>query len=314
MPFPDEEIAGIKSLSDDWELENQILSLKMLMEEGIISQEEADQRLKNFKRGRGFNQGGEVSEMSQGDKEFLASLGLTAASYPMLKSLINKKGFLNKALFNPDFDLRGREIQDYKLDYDPISKKQMYKNAFKRGLGSLAKAPMGLISFLSYLLSASPAGEGKELEEFYNKRNSRVDNKKDGGEIKDGIATFIPHMWKGGESFNFDRLFGALIQVESNGNPNAVSPAGAIGLTQIMPETAMQPGYGVDNIFEIAKEKNIPFDEETLAEAERLLFNSELNADFGRKYLKAMIHYSGGDITTALQGYNYGLDRVLDLK
>ena len=150
MASLEEERAILKSLSDAKKLEDRVLSLKMLLDKGIITQDQADQRLREFKRNRGMEKGGEVSEMSQGDKEFLASLGLTAASYPILKSLINKKGLLNKALLNPDFDLRGREIQDYKLDHNPISKKQMYKNALKRGLGSLAKAPMGLISFLSY--------------------------------------------------------------------------------------------------------------------------------------------------------------------
>ena len=191
MPSIEEGIASLKSLSDAKDLEDRVLSLKMLLEEGIITQDEADQRLKEFKRNRGMA---------------------------------------------------------------------------------------------------------------------------DGGEIKDGIATFIPHMRDGGEPFDFDRLFKSLIMVESNGNPNAVSEAGAIGLSQILPKTAMRPGYGVDNIFKIAKEKNIPFGKETLAEAERLLFNTELNTEFGRQYLKAMINYSGGDITTALQGYNYGLDRVLELK
>ncbi len=72
-------------------------------------------------------------------------------------------------------------------------------------------------------------------------------------------------MRNGGEALNFDRLFRALIQVESGGIPDRVSPAGAIGLTQIMPETAMKPGYGVDDIFTIARKMNVPFAEESLS-------------------------------------------------
>ena len=183
MPSIEEGIASLKSLSDAKELEDKLLRLKMLLEEGIITQDEADQRFIDFKRSKGMALGGEILSMANG-----------------------------------------------------------------------------------------------------------------------------------GEALNFDRLFRALIQVESGGIPDRVSPAGAIGLTQIMPETAMKPGYGVDDIFTLARKMNVPFAEESLSEAKRLLFNTELNTKFGRDYLKAMIDYSGGDIKTALQGYNYGLDRVLNLK
>lgn len=40
-------------------------------------------------------------------------------------------------------------------------------------------------------------------------------------------------------------LLGAIKQVESGGNPDAVSPAGAIGTMQTLPSTLRDPGYGV---------------------------------------------------------------------
>jgi len=48
--------------------------------------------------------------------------------------------------------------------------------------------------------------------------------------------------------FNPTNTIPNLINVESGGDPNAVSSAGAVGSTQIMPDTAKNPGYGVKPI------------------------------------------------------------------
>ncbi|MGB4499629.1 MAG: lytic transglycosylase domain-containing protein [Methylococcaceae bacterium] len=82
-----------------------------------------------------------------------------------------------------------------------------------------------------------------------------------------------------------DSLLNGLIKTESSGNPNAVSPKGAIGLTQIMPETARNPGYGVKPL-----QNNSP----------------EENMRFGRDYLAALIQANGGDTQKALSAYNQG--------
>jgi hypothetical protein len=82
-----------------------------------------------------------------------------------------------------------------------------------------------------------------------------------------------------------DSLLNGLIKTESSGNPNAVSPKGAIGLTQIMPETGRNPGYGVKPL-----QNNSP----------------EENMRFGRDYLAALIQANGGDTQKALSAYNQG--------
>ena len=82
-----------------------------------------------------------------------------------------------------------------------------------------------------------------------------------------------------------DSLLKGLIQTESSGNPNAVSPKGAIGLTQIMPETGRNPGYGVQPLQNDSPDENMRF---------------------GRDYLAALIKENGGDAQKALSAYNQG--------
>lgn len=80
--------------------------------------------------------------------------------------------------------------------------------------------------------------------------------------LRDGMAQFGPafgqelagELSKGGALGNLNdkqliaginELIPRLIQVESTGNPNAVSPKGAKGIVQLMPETSRDPGFGV---------------------------------------------------------------------
>lgn len=79
-------------------------------------------------------------------------------------------------------------------------------------------------------------------------------------------------------------LLEALVSVESAFDSNAVSPAGAQGLTQLMPATAR--ALGVQN----------PFD-------------PEQNLRGGARYLRQMLTQFG-DLTTALAAYNAGPGNV----
>ena len=85
-------------------------------------------------------------------------------------------------------------------------------------------------------------------------------------------------------SVDLERLSAAVEQVESGGNPNAVSPKGAEGPMQVMPKTGKRPGYGVMP----ARDKS-----------------PEENRRVGRDYLAAMVN-KYGNVDNALVAYNWG--------
>ncbi len=76
-------------------------------------------------------------------------------------------------------------------------------------------------------------------------------------------------------------LLAGLVKQESGFNPNAGSPAGAQGLTQLMPATAAS--LGVTNSHDPAQA-----------------------LDGGAKYLKQQLDRFGGDVARALAAYNAG--------
>jgi soluble lytic murein transglycosylase len=105
-------------------------------------------------------------------------------------------------------------------------------------------------------------------------------------------------------------ILGGLVKVESGGNPNAVSPVGAIGLTQVMPATARAPGYGIADVFSLAESMGVSFADRSDASVEALLKNPEIALQYGENYLAAMLHEYDGNLPMALAAYNAGPGKV----
>ena len=81
-------------------------------------------------------------------------------------------------------------------------------------------------------------------------------------------------------------LLHAVIEAESNYNPNAVSPKGAVGLMQLMPTTARQ--YGVTDTRDPVA-----------------------NIAAGARYLKDLLAMFNNDLTMAVAAYNAGPQSVI---
>lgn len=82
-------------------------------------------------------------------------------------------------------------------------------------------------------------------------------------------------------------LLAALVEAESSFLPNAVSPVGAVGLTQVMPATARWLGERGD------------------------LTDPDSNLDVGALYLSRLLNRFDGNLELALAAYNAGPTNVL---
>ena len=108
--------------------------------------------------------------------------------------------------------------------------------------------------------------------------------------------------------------FNRMIQAESGGQQFnrqggvLTSPRGALGVGQVMPATAAQPGYGVPSIFDLAQQRGIAVPSRDPAGAAQLLANEQLNREFAQNYATAMTQRFGQQGGVA--AYNAGPGRV----
>lgn len=106
-----------------------------------------------------------------------------------------------------------------------------------------------------------------------------------------GYATasdrYAPLVEKVAREHSLDRaLLQAMIAAESGFDPHAVSHKGAVGLMQLMPETARR--YGVRNLYDPAE-----------------------NIQGGAKYLRDLMRKFNNDLSLTLAAYNAGEDAII---
>lgn len=89
-------------------------------------------------------------------------------------------------------------------------------------------------------------------------------------------------------------LVKAIVAVESAFIADAVSNRGALGLMQVIPETAMRYGVAAD------KKRTV----------EQKLLDPAINLRTGTRYLRDLLAFYGGDIALALAAYNAGEQAV----
>lgn len=98
--------------------------------------------------------------------------------------------------------------------------------------------------------------------------------------------------------YNVDEsLIFALIKAESNFNENAVSHRDALGLMQIMEETAL----------EVAKKYDIGIDENN---SKVEILNADKNINIGTKYLSVLLEKYDNVVELAVAAYNAGIGTV----
>lgn len=97
----------------------------------------------------------------------------------------------------------------------------------------------------------------------------------------------------------------AMMATESGGNPNALSPAGALGLMQFMPDTAKEVlrKMGLkDEATRVGSKTNDP------------RTDPKLSLQMWTVYIKDLAKQLGGDFTKAVYAYNAGAGTILDKK
>jgi soluble lytic murein transglycosylase-like protein len=137
-------------------------------------------------------------------------------------------------------------------------------------------------------VSGNSASETAASVAAKDKANSKIQAYFD---VSPSFKAVRHHMRDAAKTYRIDfELLQALIVAESGFDALAVSPKGAVGLMQLMPETAKRYGVNSD------KTKSI----------EQKLTDPKTNIGAGSKYLRALINMFPGRLELAVAAYNAG--------
>jgi soluble lytic murein transglycosylase-like protein len=142
-------------------------------------------------------------------------------------------------------------------------------------------------TLMAHLTGAAPAIGLVDLQQAQIDRLQRVAANSSRYAIPSDLAERIEDIALA-EGIDTHLAFG-LVAVESEFNRHAVSPVGAVGLTQLMPSTAryLRPGLERED-----------------------LFDRDTNLRLGFRFLRTLIDKYNGNVELALLAYNRGPDRV----
>jgi soluble lytic murein transglycosylase-like protein len=137
-------------------------------------------------------------------------------------------------------------------------------------------------------VSSQSASENEVAATVKDKANSKIQAYFD---VSPSFKAVRHHMREAAKTYHIDfELLQALIVAESGFDPLAVSPKGAIGLMQLMPETAKRVGVNAD--------KNNTVEEK--------LRDPKTNINAGARYLRMLINMFPGKLELAIASYNAG--------
>ena len=220
----------------------------------------ADRQLRQFQQ-QSFSQLHSWASQARGD------LAVTALSQTL--------DGLKKSYMNHERDAAGNVIsgRDFQSMYD-------------RGVEAIRISPLDTVEKRQAYINFD-----KQSAEWLAQKEIEID-------VRDAVVQLRSVTTIQGRNYQEDKLFSAVVAVESSGNPTAVNErSGAVGLMQVLPETAKTIAKEIDDT-------DFPTNG-SIEEITEYLKRPGKNREYGEYYLKKQLD-TFGDNETALVAYNAG--------